>query len=594
MGASHPCFIPHQLLTARFCKLSKKRDAPIFITCYRSNTAFVLLLINPENCMLNKFISFYIITIVLFSGCQEKNKKTSSAHSYASINNEATRDYSINKSNAYNDIFLDSADVEKFIIQEKLNDSLSASLRAFYNVRNFEYSWFTSTGLVEQAFSFHNLCCTDNEKDVFSRSLEKRMDKLRVPDDSIIAIDPKDAAIIQTELQITEKFIQFAIENYKDKELSAADLGTFIPAKKIPILALADSVTVKNKKNQEYDGINRSFKSLKDQLQKYSIIAKSGGWPTIVADSKKYSKGMNGIAVAAIKKRLQITGELAGMDTTDVFNSGLETAVKMYQQTHGFKPTGAVTTALIKDMNVPVLTRIQQLLINLQRMRWMPTNITGRLILINIPEFELYVDSAKATLFQMDVIVGAEGHNTTMFSGNLNQVVFSPYWNVPASIVKKEVLPGMKRNKNYLKEKDMEITGQEGGLPVVRQLPGPKNSLGKVKFLFPNSFDIYLHDTPDRDLFKRSTRDFSHGCIRLSDPSKMARYLLQNSKIWTPEKIDSAMNCGAEEFVRIKDPVPVMITYYTSWVDNNNVLHFADDIYGHDSKMAAKMFSNPQ
>ncbi len=244
----------------------------------------------------------------------------------------------------------------------------------------------------------------------------------------------------------------------------------------------------------------------------------------------------------ASEKRAQLTGELAGTDTTDALDpEAAADAIKKYQQSHGYKPTGDITTSLIKDMNISALARVQQLLINLQRMRWMPTNSTGRLILINIPEFELYVDSAKQTLFQMDVVVGAEGHNTTMFSGNLSQVVFSPYWNVPPSIVKKEILPGIRKNKHYLKDKDMEITGEEGGLPVVRQLPGPKNSLGRVKFLFPNSYNIYLHDTPDKGLFKKSVRDYSHGCIRISDPVKMANYLLQDSPNWPPEKIDSAM-----------------------------------------------------
>ena len=137
----------------------------------------------------------------------------------------------------------------------------------------------------------------------------------------------------------------------------------------------------------------------------------------------------------------------------------------------------------------------------------------------------------------------------------------------------------------------MEITGHEGGLPVVRQKPGPKCALGRVKFLFPNSYDIYLHDTPDKGFFKRSVRDLSHGCIRLSDPVKLANYLLQNTP-WTPEKIEEAMNSRKEKFVRIKNPVPVMITYYTAWVDGKGVLHFADDIYGHDKKMAAQMFTD--
>jgi len=547
--------------------------------------------------MFKKIITNSLLVALFATGCKSQNSSSSSsATNTTSISNRivVNRDISINKDNAYNDIFLDSAAVENFIAQEKLDDTLSAAIRSFYNVRNFEYSWFTSTGLIEQAFSFHSLCCTDNEKDVFNKFLEKRLDKLRIPDDSTVTIDPKDANTVKTELQITEKFIQYAMENYKGKDISAAELGTYIPTKKATILALADSVLANNDGNKNYAGINESFRLLKESLKQYTTIANSGGWSAIVADKKKYSLGDSGPGIALIKKRLQITGELAGSDSSGSFSPELQNAVKTYQLTHGYKPTGEVTAELIKDMNTPALTRVEQLLINMQRMRWMPANITGRLIVVNIPEFELYMDSAKTILFQMDVVVGAEGHNTTMFSGNLNQIVFSPYWNVPPSIVKKEILPGIKRNKNYLDEKDMEITGEEGGLPVVRQLPGPKNSLGKVKFLFPNSYDIYLHDTPEKGLFKRSIRDLSHGCIRLSDPVKLANYLLENSPVWTPEKQDSAMNSGVEQFVKLKNTVPVIITYYTAWVDDKGILHFADDIYGHDTKMAAKMFSNPQ
>lgn len=227
-------------------------------------------------------------------------------------------------------------------------------------------------------------------------------------------------------------------------------------------------------------------------------------------------------------------------------------------------------------------------------MRWMPTSKEGIRIIVNIPEFVVYVDSGQSTLFQMDVVVGREGHYTTMFSGNLNQVVFSPYWNVPPSIVKKEIIPGLRRDKKYLMKRNMEIVGKGGGFPVVRQRPGKRNALGKVKFLFPNSFEIYMHDTPDKGFFNRSQRDLSHGCIRLSDATKMANFLLRNKPEWTQEKIDEAMNRGKEQYVSLKVHVPVIITYYTAWVDDNGGLHFADDIYGHDAKMATKMFVNPQ
>lgn len=221
----------------------------------------------------------------------------------------------------------------------------------------------------------------------------------------------------------------------------------------------------------------------------------------------------------------------------------------------------------------------------------MPQEPAGKLILVNIPEFVLHFVDGKNKIFDMDVVVGKEGHNTMMFTGKLSQIVFSPYWNVPPGIVKKEILPKMANNPNYLAEQDMEITGNEGDLPVVRQLPGEKNSLGKVKFLFPNSFDIYFHDTPAKSLFSKDKRAFSHGCIRLSDPLKMAEYLLKDDSEWTPDKIIAAMDSGNEKFVKVKDPVPVFITYYTAWVDENNQLNFRDDIYRRDADIARKMFN---
>jgi len=243
-------------------------------------------------------------------------------------------------------------------------------------------------------------------------------------------------------------------------------------------------------------------------------------------------------------------------------------------------------------MNIPVQQRIEQILINMDRMRWMPKEPKGDLIVVNIPEFVLHVMENNKKVFDMNVVVGKEGHNTMMFTGDLNQVVFSPYWNVPPSIVKKEILPAIDKNPNYLEEQNMEITGTVDGIPQVRQLPGEKNSLGKVKFLFPNSFDIYFHDTPAKSLFSQSKRAFSHGCIRLSDPEKMANYVLRNNPEWTPEKINEAMNSGDQKFVKVKKPIPVFISYYTAWVDENKTLNFREDIYNHDAELASKMFSN--
>jgi murein L,D-transpeptidase YcbB/YkuD len=200
----------------------------------------------------------------------------------------------------------------------------------------------------------------------------------------------------------------------------------------------------------------------------------------------------------------------------------------------------------------------------------------------------VYEGNSKA--FEMKVVVGKQGTNTTMFTGDLNQIVFSPYWNIPASIVKNEIMPAIKNNPNYLQKNHMEIVKKNDSVPTIRQMPGKDNPLGKVKFLFPNSYDIFFHDTPAKGLFEKSKRAYSHGCIRLEDAKKLAAYLLKDDPSWTSEKIDQAMNSGKEQFVRVKRSVPVVITYFTAWVDENGQLNFRDDVYQHDAKTAERMF----
>jgi murein L,D-transpeptidase YcbB/YkuD len=199
-------------------------------------------------------------------------------------------------------------------------------------------------------------------------------------------------------------------------------------------------------------------------------------------------------------------------------------------------------------------------------------------------------DSGKL-YFDMNVIVGSAANSSVIFSGKLKYVVFSPYWNLPESIVQKEVMPSIRKNKNYIAKNNMEITGYSGKTPIVRQKPGRGNSLGLVKFLFPNNYNIYLHDTPNRELFSQSSRGLSHGCIRIADPKKFAAYLLRSDTSWTSQSIDEAMHLSKEKWVTIKKPVPVFLVYFTSWVDQAGALNFRKDIYRHDEKMGEKLFA---
>ena len=549
-----------------------------------------------------KKLIIYALLLNLFAACHN-DKKDDNANGDDDKTEKvpekkiSKRDFSINRSNSYTDIFLDSNAVENFIATNKVSDTISRRIRSFYNARNYQFAWFSSDGPTEQGRSFWNLheyyTTYNSDNSLDDKSLKKKMNYIM--SEELVKVGGNDKSMANTELTLTKHFIQYILNNYKGGEIKRKEMERFVPFKKADAMYLADSLlTKKHKDKKYYADVNPAYKLLKDQLQKYYDITKRGGWQSIISAQKTIKKGASLPEILAIKKRLEITGEMPTGDTTQVFNNQLESAVKAFQVSRGLTPTGKLTASLIKEMNVPAVKRVEQLLINIGRMRWMLTPTTGNLIMVNIPEFVLHVYEGKDEAFKMDVVVGKEGHNTTMFTGNLNQVVFSPYWNVTPSIVKNEILPAMANDPDYLTRNNMEeVAGGEDGIPAIRQLPGPKNSLGKVKFLFPNSFDIYFHDTPAKSLFSSDKRAFSHGCIRLSDPFKMAAYVLRNQKEWTPEKIDEAMNSGQEQFVKVKNSIPVLITYYTAWVDENGVLNFRDDIYGHDATLAQKMFTNP-
>ena len=542
---------------------------------------------------MKKTLILAIIVTSLFScrSREQAGKKDSSDSEGSGTTSElqkkiTKRNLFITPANSFSDVFMDSMSMEKFITEAKVDDTITRRMRSFYNARNYQYAWFTSTGLTEQARGFWNLQSyyTTLKKDGSEnlKTLTGQMDKLETVEK--LAVSANDKSKLQTELLLTQHFIKYMLSNYEDGVVKRKEMEKFIPAVKADALKIADSLlTKKHKDGKYYEDDNTAYKALKLQLQKYYSIASKGGWPVITG--KSFKSGSSSPEILKIKQRLQATGEMAA-DSTPVYNSQLEAAVKTYQASLGLTPTGMVSESLIKDMNVPVTKRIQQILINMDRMRWMPEP-EGNLILVNIPEFQLKVFEGNKKALEMGVVVGKEGHHTAMFKGDLNQVVFSPYWNVTTTIAKEEIFPAIAKNPNYLATHNMELTPGGG----VRQLPGPKNSLGRVKFLFPNSFNIYFHDTPAKALFSKDKRAYSHGCIRLSDPVKFAQYLLRNQPEWTPERQEAAMNSGKETFVKINKSVPVIITYYTAWVDENGVLNFRDDIYKQDADLAKRMFT---
>lgn len=539
--------------------------------------------------MIKKIVYLLVLTLVFCTSCKTRGRRLWQRANPQNEEGVSIRDHSITKENAYNDIFLDSTAFEKFTTDNIMDDSISGNMRDFYNVRNFQYAWFDSKGLNEPALGFRSLY--KFKTDSVNKKLDQQLDNLLLHENPI---DPSDPEIIKIELQLTRRFVQFILDSYQNDNITLRNLESFVPIKRQPVFELADSILSRKSEDAEtFAKISPPYNSLREQLKIYLPIAKKGNWDTVSVSKAKYAVGKNFPGILQFKNRLKASGEFpVADDTTNTFTPELEAAIKSYQSTHGITADGKITPALVKSLNVSATDRVKQLLVNMERMRWMPTRKEGKLVMVNIPEFTLHVTEGETHVNHMPVVVGKEGHTTVMFADDLEQIVFSPYWNIPPSIVKNEILPAINRNSNYLAKENMEIVKSNGGTPTIRQRPGASNALGRVKFLFPNSFNIYFHDTPSKSLFEKDRRAYSHGCIRLGDPVWMANYLLENSPEWTPDKIEAAMNSGTEKTVRLKNPVPVIITYYTAWVDEENKLNFREDIYGNDAACTAKMFLN--
>jgi len=277
--------------------------------------------------------------------------------------------------------------------------------------------------------------------------------------------------------------------------------------------------------------------------------------------------------------------------------------VEVFQAHHGIKATGKIDAATRAAMAVPLENRINQVRVNLERWRWMPDDLGSRHLLVNIPYYHLMARENGAIVKDIRVVVGKSGHETPIFSDEMETVVFSPYWNIPDTIVEGETAPAQVKDPRYLARNNIEIlrrsdSGAEAIDPstvdwddaqalaqlAFRQRPGPRNALGHVKFLFPNTHNVYLHDTPADALFERTGRAFSHGCVRVEEPEALAQYLLRDDPAWDLASIRAAMNTGIEKHVRLTTTIPVHIVYFTAWVDDAKGLHFTPDVYGYDKK----------
>ncbi len=355
------------------------------------------------------------------------------------------------------------------------------------------------------------------------------------------------------------------------------------------------------------------YLSLRQALAKYRLLANDPALQRRIPPmpAKKTAPARAYVGAAALAAKLVALGDMAaGAKIPARYEGALVDGVKAFQLRHGLTADGVIGKGTLEQINTPIAVRVRQIELTLERLRWTPLLLGNRMIVVNLPEFVLRaydINEGQISMkVTMNVIVGkALDTKTPVFFEDMRFIEFSPYWNIPPSIVKAETVPKLRRDPAYFNSEGLEFVRGDGrvistlsaanlealtnGQLRIRQRPGPKNALGDIKFIFPNNDNIYLHHTPAPQLFKRDRRDFSHGCIRVEDPVALARFVLQDQPEWTEERIRGAMENGNSKTIRLKQPLPVVIAYATAIVKGDGKVYFFQDIYGHDKLLDAAL-----
>ncbi|HXW69280.1 MAG TPA: L,D-transpeptidase family protein [Dissulfurispiraceae bacterium] len=357
-----------------------------------------------------------------------------------------------------------------------------------------------------------------------------------------------------------------------------------------------------------------SYNRLRQALARYRELLSKGAWP-LISNGPPLKKGSRSDRVVELRKRLAVSGDLEPGETGggDLFDEKLVQSVIDVQKRHGLKTDGIVGSATLNALNVPLKYRVRQMELNMERLRWILGNREQRSIVVNIANFQLDVIENGKSIISMKVVVGKRYWDTPVFTARMTYLIINPSWNVPESISRKELLKKIRNTPHYLARQNIKVfrgwgSGEKeidpetiawyritaNNLPYrFRQEPGPLNPLGRLKFMLPNKFDVYLHDTPAKSLFSENVRAFSHGCTRIEEPIELAEYVLRDDPIWTREKLMAAIEKGTEQRVQIPHPLNVHFLYLTAWVDEGGAVQFRNDIYGRDQRLDEALHKKP-
>lgn len=477
---------------------------------------------------------------------------------------------------------------------------VSGNTLTFYEQRNHEPAWTDGRKLLDRGRSLHETIGRSEEDglpperyrhDVASRllsALETKERSERLPDSVAVRY------LAELDLLLTEGFNRYAWDLVTGT-VDPADAGIdWRIATEVPYEQVVLNNILEGREAQEVVAYLRPsipyYDRMRQALAQYRAAAAAGGWPQIPEDGT-LKEGERHAGVAALRERFmrgadRREAELAGAGVADPehFDGQLAEAVKRFQQRHSIEADGAVGAATLRELNHTVEERLAELKLNLDRWRWLPNQLGERFVMVNIAGFEMEVVDQGRAVQTMNVVVGRLDRQTPVFADSVQHVVVNPYWNVPNGIFEKDVRPAMERDPAYLVRNNMEMVDGR-----VRQKPGPTNSLGRYKFLFPNEFDVYLHDTPQGELFSRSRRDFSSGCIRLERPEEFARLLLDMQTDKGAGQLDGMLTNWSERWIKLDRPLPVYLLYFTAWVEEDGTVRFHHDVYGRDEQLSPQV-----
>ncbi len=555
--------------------------------------------------MKNIYWIFLILLIPLCYQCKQKPNKANSTEN----GNDANRK---NAQHTAAEVFIDSTQIRKYLQTYRERQELTKGIQEFYKSRGNKVAWTSTNGPIPHVELFINRLQHADADGL--RPKDYRIDELRKMYNAV-KNGGSEQEIAEMDLLLTTEFSRYAAQlNSGITRHEKEETGWLVKIPPTRYDSLLNVVLADGSKDPfvKVEPDHPEYARLKSILHSYKSFAAKGGWPTLTG-IKKLKIGDTSDQVLKLRERLTMTGEFrvggANFYNPKVFDKYLDIAVKEFQTSHGLDPDGIVAGKTLEALNKPVSERIKQMNVNLERWRLMPKKFSGKYFLVNVPEFKLHVYDADKESFSMRVVVGKEFNATPVFNDRIEYIVFSPYWNVPKSIAIEEILPALEKNPAFLSKMNMEVVKGWDPKKVtivsahqvpwyniknddfdywIRQKPGKDNPLGLVKFIFPNNHNVYLHDTPFDQLFNKVRRDYSHGCIRVSDPMRVAQFLLKDKPEWTEERIKKAMNAGKEEYVNVPK-VPVYILYFTTWVDDDGKLHVRDDIYGLDKTLAARL-----